>query len=234
MAVIIRETRVLGGVPTEAVPVYKSLRPVTREAQEQAKKLDELLGARMADIEGEMKKLGLLDLKGKAGVLKLWYEAGQRLSFLDDVKQAVTPPEDFKYVWRALYDHAGELLPGPGKSRAERYENSHFKYCAQVARFDWEFAEAAGDWTSWVEFLDSASMRDDERIIDWLRVRSTEKPSGEWLEFMQGARQGWFRKLARAIRQRFRNRETEDILSDRELCGELDEVFAEVAEESRP
>ena len=232
MAVIIRETRVLGGVSKDRVPVYKSARPVTRDAQERAAKLDALLAEKMGAIEKEMRNESLLDLKGKAGVLKLWYEVGRKLSFLEEVE--VTPPEDFKYVWRALYDHAGELLPGPGKSRAERYENSHFRYCAQVARFDWAFAEAAGDWTSWVEFLDSASMRDDERIIDWLRVHSTEKPAKDWRRFMQGARQDWFRKLARAIRNRFRNRQTKDILSDTELHSELDEVFAEGAREAGP
>lgn len=229
MAVIVRETRVLGGVPTSGVKVYKSARPVTREAQEHAEKLDVLLAESMNGIEVEMRRKGLLDLRGRAGVLRLWWEVGRRLSFVADV--TVTPIEDRKYIWRALYDHAGELVPGPGRSRAERYENSHFKYCAQLASFPWEFVEAAGDWTSWVEFLDSASIRDDDRIIDWLRQRSTQ-PSAKWRRFMQGARQGWFRRLARGIRARFRKRQTRGVLDVKELFAELDDVFSEVAEEA--
>lgn len=227
MAIIVRENRTLAGVLVQRVKVYKSIRPVTAESQMQADELDRLLEVKMKFIEQKMKETGLLGLKGKPGVIKLWYEVGRHLDFVNGLR--ITPEEDRKYVWRALYDHGGELVPGSGQSRRERYENSHFKYCALVARFPWEFVQAAGDWTSWVEFLDSEKIREDERIIEWLRQRSTEKPSREWLEFTQGMRQRWFRKLTKLIRHRFKNSVTAGILSDKELFEELDQVFSEAS-----
>jgi hypothetical protein len=225
MAVIIRERRTLGGVETDGVRVFKSERPVTAIAQEQAERLDGQLAAEMTTIQKDLRSSGLLDKRGKAGVLELWWELGRRLQFLDSLE--VSPAEDRKYIWRALYDHGGELIPGDGRSRAERYENSHFRYCYLLGRFDWPFVRAAGDWTSWVEFFDSSRIRQDERIIGWLKARSHDTPTAAWKEFTQGTRQAWFRLLAKAIRNRFKTRDS-TVLSEVELNSELDDVFDQV------
>ena len=111
MAVIIREARIIDGKP-EKVKVFKTKRLLTGELREQAEKLDEFLSKKMREIEEEMKSTGFLKLKGKKGeVLKLWYEVGKRLDFVMDT--SVVSAEDREFVWRAIYDHAGELAPGP-------------------------------------------------------------------------------------------------------------------------
>lgn len=216
MAVIIREKRIIGGKEYPDIMVYKSDRFVTREAQEKAEKLDIYLQEKMKKIENQMKKEGLISFKRKTGVIKLWYEVGRRLSFVYDEKTIQS--EDTKYVWRALYDHAGELAPGTPKVRAnERWWSSHFFYCYQIGLFPWSFVKAAGNWTAWVEFLDSPRIRQDERIVKWLGMKAKK---------VVVDKQDWLRKLTKTVRHTFTNRDT-TVLSKDELHEELNKIFAE-------
>lgn len=224
MPVIIREKRKVGG-KTEIVKIYKTDHLLTREAKLQAEALDLLLKKRMSEIEREMEKKGLLKLKGSRGVIELWYQVGKRLSFAAD--PSVVTLEDQKYIWRALYDYAGRLLPGSGRSRAEQYERNHFHYCVLLAQFDWDFVDSAGNWRSWVEFFDSEKIREDPRIIEWLRLRSIQKPTIEWVEFAKRGRQRWFRRLTKAIRQNLKQKET-SVFPSPELFARLDQIFKEV------
>ena len=222
MAVIIRESRMMGGREV-VVKIYKSKHLVTRADKEQAENLDRFLEKKMREILGEMKNRGLLRLKGRKGVLKLWYELGKHLSFVSD--KNIVLEDDREFIWEALYDHAGDLHPG--KSRMNRPKTNYFRYCYLAAQFDWDFVKTSY-WTSWVEFLDSKRIREDGRIIDWLLSRSKEKPSQEWIEFTKGSRQDWIRKLTKPIRHRFKKRATKE-LTQEELFSELDEIFAEVS-----
>lgn len=221
MPVIIREKREIDG-KIQTVKIYKTDRFLTREAKEEAEKLDFLLNKRMKEIEMEIGKSNLLRLKRRRGVIKLWFEVGKRLSFVSD--PMVVSLADRKYVWRALYDHAKTLIPGPGRSRAENYERNHFRYCALLANFDWNFVDAAGNWRSWVEFFDSKKIREDPRIIEWLEQRSRKKPTPDWKQFAKGARPKHFRKLTKAIRQSLKKKDTA-VLSTSELFSKLDEIF---------
>lgn len=216
MAVIIREKRIIGGKEYPDVKVYKSDRFVTREARENAERLDNYLHEKMKEIENIMKKGSLLSLKGNPGVIRLWYEVGRRLSFVYDEKTIQS--EDKKYVWRALYDHAGELAPGTPKVRAnERWWCSHFFYCYQIGLFPWSFVKAVGNWTAWVEFLDSQRIRQDERIVKWLGMKAKK---------VSGGKQDWLRKLTKAVRHAFMNRDA-TVLTKDELHEELNKIFAE-------
>lgn len=215
MAVIIREKRIIGGKEYPDVKVYKSERFVTREARENAERLDKYLHEKMKEIENIMKKGSLISLKGKPGVIRLWYEVGRRLSFVYDEKTIQS--EDTKYVWRALYDHAGELAPGTPKVRAnERWWSSHFFYCYQIGLFPWSFVKAVGNWTAWVEFLDSQRIRQDERIVKWLGMKAKK---------VAGGKQNWLRKLTKAVRHAFMNRDA-TVLPKDELHEELNKIFA--------
>lgn len=222
MAVIVREKRIMGGREV-VVKIYKSKHLVTRADKEQAEKLDRFLQEEMKEIAREMKKSGLLGLKGKKGVLKLWYEIGKRLFFIKD--KTIVPEDDREFIWQALYDHAGDLHPG--KSRMNRPKTNYFRYCFLIAQFDWDFVKM-GDWTSWVEFFDSKRIREDRRIIEWLLSRSKEKPSPEWIEFTRGAKQDWIRKLTKPIRNCFKNRATTELTRE-ELFSELDDIFNEIS-----
>ncbi len=215
MAVIIRETRTIDGKP-EKVKVFKTKRLLTGELRAQAEKLDNFLSNKMKQIEQEMRDTGLIDLKGQRGrVHKLWYELGKRLGFVMDTSKVAA--EDREFVWRALYDHAGSLAPGPITKRAERDpETSHFSYCYMLSKFPWEFVETAGDWTSWSEFLDRKETKNDQRIIEWLGKKAKES------NFK--SRQNWLRPLTKAIHKEFEKKDT-TVFSDEELSEILDKVF---------
>ncbi len=218
MAVIIREERIIEGKKVPGIKVFKTDRPLTRELREQAEELERFLSTKLKDVEKDLRRKKLLELKGKKKkVLKLWYEVGKALSFVMDTK--IVPAEDRKYVWRALYDHAGEFAPGPINKRAqERPETSHFRYCYLVAQYPWIFVHSAGDWTAWVEFFDSIVIRNDRRIIKWL---------GSMVDnFATGSRQEWLRQLTKSVRRSFRGMDT-SALKEIELHERLNKIFEE-------
>lgn len=220
MAVIIREERIIDGRP-EKVKVFKTKRLLTGELREQAKKLDEFLSKKIKEIEEEMKQSGLLKLKGKREeVLKLWYEMGKRFGFVMDT--SIVSAQDREYVWRAIYDHAGKLAPGPLTERARRDpETSHFSYCYKLSTFRWQFVKTAGDWTSWSEFFDRKETKNDPRIIEWLGKKAKESNVS--------GRQNWLRPLTKAIHKEFEKKDT-TIFSSKELYQILDEISSELKE----
>lgn len=220
MAVIIRETRIIDG-KAEKVKVFKTKRLLTGELREQAERLDEFLSKKVSEIEKKMKSTGFLKLKGKKGeVVKLWYEVGKQLDFVTDT--SVVTAEDREFVWRAIYDHAGALAPGPLTERVRRDpETSHFSYCYKLSRFPWEFVDMVGDWTSWSEFFDRKETKNDPRIIEWLGKKAKENNVS--------ARQNWLRPLTKAIHREFEKRDT-TVFSVEELYERLDKIFAEMRE----
>ena len=220
MAIIIRETRMIDG-KAEKVKVFKTKRLLTGELREQAERLDEFLSNKVSEIKKEMESTGFLKLKGKKGeVIKLWYEVGKRLDFVTDTSMVAA--EDREFVWRAIYDYAGALAPGPLTERVRRDpETSHFSYCYKLSRFLWEFVQMAGDWTSWSEFFDRKETKNDPRIIEWLGKKAKESNVS--------ARQNWLRPLTKAIHKEFENRDT-TVFSVEELYERLDKIFAEMRE----
>jgi hypothetical protein len=220
MAVIIRETRMIDG-KSEKVKVFKTKRLLTGELREQAERFDEFLSKKVSEIEKEMESTGFLKLKGRKGeVVKLWYGVGKRLDFVMDT--SLVAAEDREFVWRAIYDHAGKLAPGPLTERVRRDpETSHFSYCYKLSRFPWEFVQMAGDWTSWSEFFDRKETKNDLRIIEWLGKKAKESNVS--------GRQNWLRPLTKAIHKEFENRDT-TVFSVEELYERLDRIFREMRE----
>lgn len=216
MAVIIREERLIGGKKFKNIKVYRSDKfTVTKEAEKQAQRLDKFIAERMSEIEKEARKKNLLSLKGKSGVLELWYFVGKKLQFADDPK--IVLPEDKKYVWRALYDHVRQLAPGPISKRVLRSpETSHFSYCYLISRFSWKFVKRAGDWTSWSEFFDRKETKNDPRIIKWIGFKAKEGNIK--------SKQNWLRPLTRAIHKEFVKKDT-TFFSEKELYNRLDKIF---------
>lgn len=225
MAVIIREEKTIEG-KKYIVNVYRTApsKLVTDDEKKKAERLDAILAERMKKIEQEMKDNELLILKGKRGkVHKLWYETGKWLDFVMDT--SIVAAEDRDFVWRALYDHAGRLAPGPLSERAKRDpETSHFSYCYKLSRFPWQFVDMAGDWTSWSEFFDRKETKNDNRIIEWLGNKAREDNVS--------SRQNWLRPLTKAIHKEFEKRDT-TVFSVQELNDRLDKIFNEMRENEK-
>lgn len=220
MAVIIREKKKIGDKEYH-VKVFKTApgKLLTLKEKKKGEELDRMLSSKMREIEKEMRQSGLLALKGKRGkVLKLWYELGEKLAFVADTK--IIAAEDRNFVWRALYDHTGDLAPGPLTERAKRdASTSHFAYCYELSRFPWQFVEIAGDWTSWSEFFDRRETRNDRRIIQWLGKKAEDREIK--------SRQDWLRPLTKAIHKRFKKKDT-TVFTREELHKKLDEIYEEL------
>ncbi len=220
MAVIIREKKVIEG-KEYSVNVYRAGQGklVTDEQKKKAEQFDFFLSKKIKQIEQEMKDSGLLDLKGKRGkVNRLWYEVGKRLQFVMD--SSMVAAEDREFVWRAIYDHAGKLAPGPISQRVKRDpETSHFSYCYKLSKFPWEFVDTTGDWTSWSEFFDRKETKNDPRIIEWLGKKAKESNVS--------GKQNWLRPLTKAIHKCFQNKDTMVFSAD-ELYKRLDDLFSEM------
>lgn len=217
MAVIIREERLIGGKKFKDIKVYRSDKfAVTKEAQKQAEKLDEFIAKAVAEIRDEAQKKKLLGLKGKGGVLELWYFVGKKLQFVDNPE--IVLPEDKKYIWRALWDYAGELAPGEMNSRSGTHRD-HFLYCYKIAKFDKDDVRRGGNWRAWVEFLDSPKIHSDERILEWI---------GEKMKTI--SKKNWVRVLNRNIRQALKNKDT-SFYEKTELYSLLEDVWKNLDKE---
>jgi hypothetical protein len=220
MAVIILEEKKIEG-KIYTVKVYKTAqgRLITEDDKKTAEHLDDVLSKKMKEIEREMISTGLIKLKGKKGMVhKLWYEVGRRLDFVMDT--SLVAAEDREFVWRALYDHAGQLAPGPLTQRAKRDpDTSHFSYCYKLSTFPWEFVHMAGDWTSWSEFFDRKETKNDPRIIDWLGKKARQ--------LNVSGRQNWLRPLTKAIHKEFEKRDTA-VFTLEELDQKLEKIFLQI------
>jgi len=228
MPVIIREEIVVAGKRVPA-KIYKSgsQRPLTKSARDKANKLDRLLAQKMREIENEMEKQGLLELKSRRGVLRLWYEVGKRLSFVETTD--LVSAEDRKFIWRALYDHAGKLAPkpphpGPDLPQNRRADDprNHFRYCYLIAKKfpNFDFVESVGDWSSWIDLLDSPTIQNDERILEW--IASEQQGPAE------DSRVDWLRKLINGIRREFPAvgaMTDTTVLTDKELTQKLENMY---------
>jgi hypothetical protein len=220
MAVIIKEQKTIDG-KQYVVSVYKTQpgKLVTEEDKRKAEHLERVLRERMRQIEKQMEERGLLKLKGTKGkVHQLWYEVGTRLEFVMDT--SIVPAEDREFVWRALYDYAGNLAPGSLTERARREpETSHFSYCYKLGTFPWEFVDMAGDWTSWSEFFDRRETKNDPRIIQWLgRTARDNRIAG---------RQNWLRPLTKAIHEAFEKKDT-TVFTTEELNERLERIYSQI------
>jgi len=153
-------------------------------------------------------------LRGRPQVLQLWYEFGSRLDFINDFKLSPTAK---KFIWRAIYDHTKKLYNHSGDIPIRFLRapsTSEISYAYMIGSMEWHFVNSAGNWTAWVEFLDSEVMRTDNRIIEWIKDLQVKTP-------LQG---GFLRELNKAIRRRFSGVDTQS-MDDSELIKILEHIF---------
>ena len=213
MAVIIREEKILDGKKFDSVKVYKSDKfPITSNDELIAERLDQYLSEFFLSLNEEVKKNGLIKLKGKNGVLELWYYVGKRLSFIDDSN--IVYPGDKKYIWNALWYFANDIAPGDAKFRAGT-SRDHFSYCYRIAKYDKHYALNAGTWSDWQDFFDSPILS-NINILNWFEQRSTSiKKLGV---------KNWLRDVIKLIRNEFQNIDL-DFLKKEEIFSKLDSIL---------
>jgi len=123
-------------------------------------------------------------------------------------------------LFRAVYDHAGDISPGTPKKRAnDTPETSHFSYCCKLAPFSWDFVNKSGDWTTWSELFDSELFRRDKRLIEWLETKQDESS--------RSSQQKWLRPLTVKIRNELKDYVTTEF-TKKELYERLDEIYKKI------
>jgi hypothetical protein len=156
----------------------------------------------------------LIDL-GKEGIVELWFHVGKMLR--DFVESLDVSPQNKKWIYRAMYDHRGELGAHLTLSRDLKRNpgESHFAYCFRLGGFEWEMANKM-IWTHWCEFFDGPLFKNDRRIIDWIKTKQDEpKP------------QKWLRPLTKKIRRKLKKKVTDVAFTDDQLTELLDKIFEE-------
>lgn len=201
---------------------YRSLRPPTQDDIKRAKELDKFLELKMMEIQEELQNLGLLD--SRLGNLARWHALGKRVAGFVDNPDIVLPEDraQDRYIWEAISQHApDELHPGKKASQSKNVgsERNHFRLCYLVAAIQDDFnqAEEQGNWREWVELLESKTILQDERILNWVRMKLINNPQIK------------LRPLVRVLRSWLKDMYT-IILSDEELEGYLEEAWNEMRE----
>ncbi len=216
MAIIIRESKTLPNGEVATVNQYISDLPLTGDLRKKAEEYDLIIEKKVGEIEDDLDKRGLFELRNRPHVLQLWYEFGMRLKFIDDFELSPTAK---KFIWRAIYDHTKKLYDQPREIPVRLLRaptTSNLSYAYLIGNMDWDFVNAAGNWTAWVEFLDSEVIRNDKRIQNWIKDLQVRGP-------LQG---GFLRILNRTIRRNFDGIDAPSLPND-DLATKLEKILEE-------
>ena len=158
-----------------------SIIPPPQDLVDRANALDKYLVRKIPSIEKELIDRGLLDSQipghstpRKEGNVRLWHSLGSKLR---EVCQAegIAGLRERRWLWEAIEKlYATERITRVGRGRAR----SHFEYCYRLSKFPISFAERL-NWSEWVYFFDSRTVREEPRIDEWLMtlVNRDEKVS---------------------------------------------------------
>lgn len=197
--------------------------PPSREEEQLASELDDLLRRRVPEIEAELVAAGLLppeipteECPFSRGDTQVWYELGRRLRTIVEDERLVKPGER-AWVYEAIRMYATRriLRKDRGSSRL------HLDYCYRLSQFPWEFAKKLR-WGDWVFFIDSRSLRDEPKIDKWLLNR---------IKCIGQLGRSRFRKLARRLNRMFKGKDTA-VFSDEELFARYDRALHKVESEA--
>jgi len=213
MAILIRESRVIDGTEYHSLKVFKSDKfPITKQDEQKALALDDYIERLFGALIEETQKNNLLRLKNKPGVIELWYHVGKYLQFVDNSN--LVNPSDRKYIWRAIWYHAGLLAPGEMKARAGT-QRDHFLYCYRLAKYDFDLVKTAGNWRAWMDFFDSPIVSNDH-VLMWFEKNIPH--------FKALNKRNWLREFLKNVRNRFHDIDM-TFLSVKEIQDELDLLF---------
>lgn len=216
MVVLIKEKRIFDDGHEEIELTFRGSRKPTPSQIKKAEELDKFLIKKMIAISKELEMVGLLDKK--QGSIERWYRVGKNLATIVDDPEIVAPEvkQQDNYIWVAIEQNTPIELQ-PNQENKERYNTltrrNHYRLCYLVAKFPENVAKLH-TWREWVEILESPSITEDNRILDWLIKTMSENPDLK------------LRKLAKAMRNKLKNLYTK-VFSVAELESLLDGVISE-------
>jgi len=199
----------------------RSTSPLTVELEKQAKALDKYLERRILEIEKELVAEGLLtettrgNKQDKGGVL-LWHALGTKLSAICQ-HEGIIGRRERRWLWEAVENiYSTQRI----KRVTRGHTRVHFEYCYRLSGFPIEFAKQV-NWSEWVYFFDSRTVREELRIDDWLRTLVAQG---------QKINRKIFRRFVQHLNKRVRNLDTSE-LSQEELFLIYDAIWNETLKE---
>jgi len=191
------------------------------ELEKQAKALDKYLERRILEIEKELVAEGLLtettrgNKQDKGGVL-LWHALGTKLSAICQ-HEGIIGRRERRWLWEAVENiYSTQRI----KRVTRGHTRVHFEYCYRLSGFPIEFAKQV-NWSEWVYFFDSRTVREELRIDDWLRTLVAQ---------CQKINRKIFRRFVQHLNKRVRNLDTSE-LSQEELFLIYDAIWNETLKE---
>ncbi len=196
-----------------------SVIPPTQDLIEKAYALDRYLGKKIPAIERELVEQSVLDspiptsnASKKEGNVELWYSLGSKLRKICEEKEVNTVRER-RWLWEAIEKlYATERIKRAGRGRAR----SHFEYCYRLSNYPLEFAKRV-NWSEWVYFFDSRTVRDESRAEEWLMFQIKR---GERVNRQE------FREFTQRLNRHLKNLDT-SVLSNVELFSLYDKIWVE-------
>lgn len=201
----------------------RSTSTLTAELEKQAKVLDKYLKKRIQEIEKELVADGLLTevIEGNGpkqdkGSVLLWHALGTKLRAICQ-QEGITGRRERRWLWEAVEN----IYSTQRIRRSTRgHTRVHFEYCYRLSGFELEFAKEV-NWSEWVYFFDSRTVREEPRIDDWLRAVVAQG---------QKINRKIFRRFVQYLNRRVRDLDTSE-LDQQELFPIYDAVWKETLKE---
>jgi len=188
----------------------------------QAKTLDLYLAKTIRKIEEQLKSAGLIETnadKKSPGNVKLWHAVGKELGAICD-KVKITGRRERRWLWEAIENlYASERIKRAKRERTRL----HFEYCYRLSNFPISLASKL-NWSEWVYFFDSPTVREEGRIDIWLRKLITSE---------QQVSRALFRRFTENLNKRIKRMDT-TVLNEKELFAIYQQVWKATAAEIHP
>jgi hypothetical protein len=209
---------------TKGRATMRSTAPLTSELEKQAKALDKYLEKKIPEIEKDLVAKGLLpenaranDHKQKRKVVFLWHTLGTELRAICQ-HEGIIGRRERRWLWEAVENiYSTQRI----RRAARGHTRVHFEYCYRLSGFPLEFAEQV-NWSEWVYFFDSRTVREELRIDDWLRTLVAQG---------QKINRRIFRGFVQHLNKRVRDLDTSELSQD-ELFLIYGAVWNEILKEA--
>lgn len=197
--------------------------PPSADLELRAKELDKYLRSKIPGVERQLIAESLLaaeipEKAAKPGNVSLWYALGSELSKICK-KYRIQGKRERRWLWEAIYNlHATNRIKRAQRGRTR----NHFEYCYRLSQFPKLVAEHL-NWSEWVYFFDSLTVREEPRADKWLASKAKKTPDID---------RRLFRRFTETLNRTIKKLDT-SVLEDSELFRIYDDIWRTTRAELR-